>query len=117
MISRVVEQTSRPLTAKEIHLAGRLDVPTLGLRTVYRHIGEMVNEGRLVGLDYPGQPTRFETAGGRSHPHFICHRCRRVFDFEKESPSPTYEAPPGFTIDGAEVVFYGTCPNCSKRSG
>jgi Fe2+ or Zn2+ uptake regulation protein len=68
VISLIVEQTRRPLTAKEIFLAGRLDVPTLGLRTVYRQIGRLVD----------------------------------------------YQAPPGFSIDGTEIVFYGICPDCSK---
>lgn len=117
VISRIVEQTRRPLTAKEILSAGRLDVPTLGLRTVYRQISRLVDEGKLVSLDFPGHPTRFETVRGRSHPHFICNRCRQVFDFERAASSPAYQAPPGFSIDGTEIVFYGICPDCSNRSG
>ena len=115
-ILSAIEEAGRPLTVEEIHAQGRKKSPRLGLRTVYRQIRGMVSEGALVGLDYPGQPTRYEQVDGRHHPHFICSRCRKMYDFEMEAPNVSYTPPPGFTILGEEVIFYGTCPDCAEKA-
>ena len=117
-ILSAIEEAGRPLTVKEILELGRKKSLRLGLRTVYRQVREMVSERRLVGLDYPGQPTRYEQADWRHRPHFICSQCRKMFDFEEEAPEIPYNPPPGFTIEGEEVIFFGTCPECgAKTSG
>lgn len=117
-ILSAIKDAGRPLTVDEILDLGRKKSPRLGLRTVYRQVGRLVSEGRLVGLDYPGQPTRYEQADGRHRPHFICSHCRKMFDFEEEAPDVPYTPPPGFTIKGEEIIFYGVCPECdAKTSG
>ncbi len=115
-ILAAIEEAGRPLTVEEIHALGREKSPRLGLRTVYRQIRELVSDGTLVSLDYPGQSTRYEQVDWRHHPHFICSRCRKMYDFEKEAPDVPYTPPPGFTIEGEEIIFYGTCPDCAEKA-
>ena len=111
-ILTALNEAIRPLSASEIYENGRRSSPGLGIRTVYRFIHDMVEEGKLVGLDYPGQPPRFELVHRRHHPHFICRKCKKLFDFKKETSDVTYDPPAGFIIEGQEVTFYGTCPSC-----
>lgn len=115
-IERALDEAARPLTPAELHELGQVHCPRLGLRTVYRNIREMIEEGRLVGIDYPGQPLRYERVNPNGHhPHFICHRCRKVFELEGIRPHVTVKGDPGpFRISGEEVVFFGTCPTCAE---
>ncbi|MCD8483665.1 MAG: transcriptional repressor [Verrucomicrobia bacterium] len=105
--------SKRPLTAAEVHELAVKEMPTLGVRTVFRRLSEWVREGRVVRVDYPGQPPLYEIVAGQHHPHFICRDCQRVYDLDMEvADVPVINPPPGFLIDGQETIFYGVCPAC-----
>lgn len=111
-ILRAFEQHRRPLTAVEVYELAREIAPRIGMRTVYRNIRELVEEGSLAGVDYPGQPIRYAQVLDRSHkPHLICRRCRKLFELDLEIPDVAVKDPPGFVIEGEEVIFYGHCAN------
>jgi Fur family ferric uptake transcriptional regulator len=113
-IHRAFEDAGRPLTPQEILDFGRVYVPKLGIRTVYRNIADMLVEGRLIGLDYPGQPVRYELPKGVHRPHLVCRGCHNVFTVPMETPELDIELPKGWKREGEEVVFYGKCPDCAK---
>lgn len=114
-ILAALEEAGRPLTPTELHASARATFPKIGLRTVYRNISELVSAGQLVGIDYPGQPLRYERVTRSGHrPHFICRGCARVYDLQIEVPPVEVKPPPGFTIEGEEVVFFGRCPDCRE---
>lgn len=111
-ILKALREARRPLSPAELHQLALRHHSGLGLRTVYRQIKDLTTEGLLVGIDYPGQPLRYEPVSGQHHAHFICRRCQQVFDLPGVSPEVTVEAPEGFVIDGQETVFYGICREC-----
>ncbi|NBD37461.1 MAG: transcriptional repressor [Verrucomicrobia bacterium] len=115
-IEEVFQASRRPLAPGEVHEAALPAYPGLGLRTVYRQLKDMVDEGLIVGVDYPGQPLRYEWVSEKDHAHFICRRCRRVYDLEVDVPDVEITAPRGFTVMGQETVFYGLCPECGEGS-
>jgi Fur family transcriptional regulator, ferric uptake regulator len=114
-ILKAFQGESRPLSVQEIHKNGKHTAPNLGLRTVYRHIREMLEDGIVVGIDYPGQPVRYELIDSqRDHPHFICQNCNKIFDLKNDGIEVKYKAPDGFKIKGLEITFYGYCDQCVK---
>lgn len=114
-IEEVFRKEQRPLTPPEVFEGAKRILPRIGLRTVYRQLKDMAEEGIVVGVDYPGQPLRYEWVSDQHHAHFICRQCDRVFDLQVEVPDTEIEAPSGFVITGQETVFYGTCPQCSRE--
>lgn len=109
-ILKAFESDPRPLSAAEVHELASSYFPKIGVRTVFRNIRELVHEGKLAGVDYPGQPLRYERVIDMRHkPHLICRHCRKVFDLDIEVPDIHVEPPKGFIIEGEEVVFYGRC--------
>lgn len=115
-IEEAFQREGRPLTPPEVFEGARRAVPRMGLRTVYRQIKDMAAEGLIVGVDYPGQPLRYEWVQQGHHSHFICRRCDRVYDLQIEVPDVRIDAPKGFSITGQETVFYGVCPSCSSQT-
>lgn len=112
VINKILEKTNRPLSREEILLKGRKRLPHLGAATVDRFIKEMRQSFELVGLSFPGQPTRFELPADKEHPHFICRVCEKVFDLDIPMRLPSVNLPEGFDVSGGEVVYSGTCPKC-----
>lgn len=111
-IEEVFQKERRPLTPPEVHEQARRLLPQIGLRTIYRQLKDMATEGLVVGVDYPGQPLRYEWVSDTHHAHFICRKCDRVFDMQIEVPDVEIDPPAGFLVNGQETVFYGECPDC-----
>ncbi|MEZ5304214.1 MAG: transcriptional repressor [Verrucomicrobiales bacterium] len=52
---------------------------------------------------------------GDNHHHLICRRCGKTVDVDcavGEKPCLTAADHSGFRIDEAEVIYWGTCPDC-----
>lgn len=111
-IRGVLQKESRPMTAEEIHRLARQIIPSLGVSTVYRSIRCMVDEQELVGVDFPGQPPRYELPTRDLHSHFICSKCQSVFDLPDSPPLPPVPMPEGFQLGGCELVVFGICARC-----
>ena len=113
-ILEVIRREKRPLTVVEAHQLALASAPRIGLRTVYRNIRELVDEGKLVCVAYPGQPPRYESVGDRTaRPHLICTVCNKLFEVEVPVPDPAAEKVPGFVVEGVEKIYYGHCADPS----
>jgi Fur family ferric uptake transcriptional regulator len=61
-------------------------------------------------------PARFERRVGDNHHHVVCRSCGAVADVDcavGEAPCLTASDDHGFSIDEAEVIYWGLCPDCS----
>ena len=115
VILSVLKEAARPLTREEILSLGRQQIPRLGSATVNRAIREMTAAFQIIGVEFPGQPRRYELPAAGEHPHFICRSCNKVFDLPVAMQLPQVQAPKGFVITGGEIVYTGTCPDCSNK--
>lgn len=118
-ILRAFRETRRPLSVEEVHAIAKDFTARLGLRTVYRNLQELAAEGVILGIDYPGQPIRYELFTGSHRPHFICNRCQKIFILEGETPEVTIPTPSYLEITGQELIFYGRCKRdpCPELTG
>ena len=114
-ILSVLKEVGRPVTRDEILSLARQKVPRLGSATVNRAIREMGADFQIIGVEFPGQPRRYELPADSEHPHFICRSCNKVFDLPVAMQLPEVHAPKGFVVTGGEIVYAGTCPDCSSQ--
>lgn len=81
-----------------------------------RSAGLRVTSARL-GIQPAGSPARYEgRLGGRSH-HLVCRRCGAVADAEciaGHTPCLESASRAGFSVDEAEVTFWGLCAGCQQ---
>ena len=117
-LARVFADAARALSVDEVLAAGRSYYPALSERTVFRRLRELMDERKLVRVFLPGHPARYEVPTHVHRPHLVCRTCQQVFVLPTETPSllDSYPVPPGFHVDGEEVIFYGTCPECGPAS-
>ena len=115
LIQKILNEAKRPLTRDEVLAIGRKRMSSLGSATVDRAIRKMRENHNLVGLSFPGQPTRYELPAEKEHPHFICRACEKVFDLDIPMRLPKVALPDGFNLSGGEVIYSGTCPKCEGK--
>lgn len=115
-IRDAIARAQRPLLPQEILEAAQVQVPRLGIATVYRNLKSLVADGELNAVNLPGENPRFELTGHAHHHHFQCTRCQRVYDVHACPGDLAQLAPPGFTIEDHDLTLYGRCRACAPGS-
>ena len=62
---------------------------------------------------------RYESRVGDNHHHVVCRSCGVIADVDcavGDAPCLTASDDNGFSIDEAEVIYWGMCPDCSHRT-
>ena len=107
------------LGTDEIARAARDRVGHLTLQAVYEALNALTAAGLLRRIEPAGSPARYESRTGDDHHHLVCRRCGAVADVDcvtGHAPCLEPAGSGGFTIDEAEVTFWGVCPRCQARS-
>jgi Fur family transcriptional regulator, stress-responsive regulator len=88
----------------------------ISLQAVYEALHALTAAGLIARIETPGSPARFEGRIGDNHHHLVCRSCGAVADVDcavGHAPCLTASDDHGFTIDEAQVIFWGLCPDCS----
>ncbi|GAB2762359.1 Fur family transcriptional regulator [Streptomyces bullii] len=91
----------------------------ISLQAVYEALHALAAAGLIRRIEPPGSPARFEGRVGDNHHHLVCRSCGVVADVDcavGEAPCLTASDARGFSIDEAEVIYWGLCPDCSTAS-
>lgn len=114
-IREAINSAGRPLSIQEIHEIASADAQTLGIRTVYRVVSRLIDDGLIAPVAVPGHADFYEPAAvaAEHHHHFRCEACDRVFDVQGCPGGLSKMLPPGFRLAGHEVLLWGTCDQCA----
>jgi len=88
----------------------------ISLQAVYEALHALTAAGLVRRIEPAGSPARFEGRVGDNHHHIVCRSCGVVADVDcaiGEVPCLSASDDHGFTIDEAEVIYWGLCPDCS----
>lgn len=113
-VLHVLEHEDRPLAPSEVLDLASAQVPGISLTTVYRILKKLQLEARIVAVELPSQPPRYEMAGKGHHHHFWCRRCDRIFELRACSATFSKLVPQGFAVETHEVFLQGRCARCAK---
>lgn len=106
-------------TADSIADLARTDIGAISKQAVYDALGTLVAAGLVRRIQPAGSPARFEARVGDNHHHVICRNCGRTADVDcavGAAPCLTAANDMGFTIDEAEVIYWGRCPECQAQA-
>ena len=88
----------------------------VSLQAVYEALHALTAAGLIRRIEPAGSPARYEGRVMDNHHHVVCRSCGVVADVDcatGEAPCLTASDDHGFSIDEAEVVYWGLCPDCS----
>jgi Fe2+ or Zn2+ uptake regulation protein len=102
-------------TADDVSEDVRVEIGAISRQAVYDALGMLADKGLIRRIQPAGSPARYEDRVGDNHHHLICRSCGRTVDVDcavGDSPCLTVADDSGYQIDEAEVIFWGTCPEC-----
>ncbi len=97
--------------------ATRTRLESVSHQAVYDVLRALTDAGLVRRFQPAGSVARYEARVGDNHHHLVCRSCGAVSDVDcaiGETPCLTASNDSGFTIDEAEVVYWGRCPACQS---
>jgi Fe2+ or Zn2+ uptake regulation protein len=110
--------TEPHLRAEQVITAVRRD-GEVSNQAVYDVLNTLSARGLVRRIQPRGSVARYELETGDNHHHVVCRGCGRVTDVEcATGEAPCLDLPEttslhGFSVDEAEVTWWGHCPECS----
>ncbi|WP_228838188.1 Fur family transcriptional regulator [Nocardia amamiensis] len=95
--------------------AVRSGLPEVSHQTVYDSLNALTAAGLVRRIQPSGSVARYESRVGDNHHHVVCRACGVIADVDcavGEAPCLTASDDHGFSIDEAEVIYWGLCPDC-----
>jgi Fur family transcriptional regulator, stress-responsive regulator len=102
-------------TAEDISGTVRAEIGAISRQAVYDALEILAEKGLIRRIQPAGSPARYEDRVGDNHHHVICRTCGKTVDVDcavGRTPCLTAADDSGYQIDEAEVIYWGTCPEC-----
>ncbi|WP_410813823.1 Fur family transcriptional regulator [Micromonospora sp. 067-2] len=96
----------------------RAGQPTVSHQAVYDVLRALTTAGLVRRIQPAGAIARYESRVGDNHHHVVCRSCGAIADVDcavGHAPCLTASDDHGFVVDEAEVVYWGTCPDCAAE--
>ena len=93
--------------------------PAVSHQAVYDVLRALTRAGLVRRIQPAGAVARYESRVGDNHHHVVCRSCGAIADVDcavGHAPCLTASADHGFVVDEAEVVYWGSCPDCAAAS-
>ena len=90
--------------------------PAISHQAVYDVLRALTSAALVRRIQPAGTTARYELRVGDNHHHIICRWCGAIADVDcavGHAPCLTASDDHGFLVDEAEVVYWGTCPDCA----
>lgn len=111
---------SRPhCTADVVAENVRSEIGAISRQAVYDALGILAEKGIIRRIQPAGSPALYEDRVGDNHHHVICRSCGKTADVDcavGDTPCLTAADDSGYQIEEAEVIYWGTCPECQAES-
>lgn len=90
--------------------------PSLSLATLYRNLNQLADNKIIKKIDGLEASAHFDH-NTHEHYHFICDKCKRVFDVPAEVAPDLVRMckdKTGFLVTGHDITFHGLCKDCKN---
>lgn len=111
--------TATHVSADQIYQRVSEQLPTTSIQSVHNVLTDLTSAGLIRRIEPAGSAALYERRIGDNHHHVVCSKCGAVEDVDcvvGMAPCLTPSSAGGFTVQMAEVTFWGLCPNCQKTA-
>ena len=111
LVLSIAENSNAHLTAEEIFILAKKEMPNIALGTVYRNLNILVEEGLQTRIAIAGRPDKFDHVGDE-HEHLICQKCGKLLDIKVDGIRDRIKAATGEDVLSVSLNAYYICEDC-----
>lgn len=101
-------------TIDQIYCNLQSKLPTLSKTTIYNTLKTFVKAGSVQEITIENNEVRYD-ANTKSHGHFKCNICGKIYDFNIGIDDILAEGLSDFQIETKNVYFKGICKECLRK--
>lgn len=109
IIAEVLEGNKEHPSAEDVYKKVIKVAPTVSIATVYKTLNSMADLGIIQRIDVGDGRFHFDP-DTTPHSHFVCIKCKRIFDIYEEIP--LLKLGEGFKVLRGQAIYYGLCKDC-----
>jgi Fur family ferric uptake transcriptional regulator len=114
-------QAGRHVSAEELYVSIKKNLPGIGYATVYRTLKLLAEAGIAEEQRFEDGFTRYEylPSDGGHHDHLICTSCGEITEFENErieALQGDVARKNGYRVQSHKLEIYGMCGACQKKN-
>jgi Fur family ferric uptake transcriptional regulator len=97
----------------------RDELGEVSTQAVYDVLRALTTAGLVRRIEPAGSVPRYESRVADNHHHLVCRSCGAITDVDcavGDTPCLTASHDHGYSIDEAEVVYWGLCPTCATQT-
>ncbi|MFD5599387.1 Fur family transcriptional regulator [Leucobacter sp. NPDC058333] len=94
-------------------------LPTTSIQSVHNILADLTAAGLTRRIEPAGSAALYERRVSDNHHHVVCSQCGAVADVDcvvGHAPCLAPSSTAGFTVQTAEVTFWGICPDCAASA-
>jgi Fur family ferric uptake transcriptional regulator len=98
--------------------AVRRELPEVSQQAVYDVLRALTDAGLVRRIQPAGSVARYESRVGDNHHHVVCRSCGAISDVDcaaGDAPCLAASEDHGYSIDEAEVTYWGVCRACASE--
>jgi Fe2+ or Zn2+ uptake regulation protein len=91
------------------------ELPKTSIQSVYNILTDLTAVGLIRRIEPAGSAALYERRVDDNHHHVVCTRCGAVGDVDcvvGHAPCLTPSSSGGFSVQTAEITFWGLCADC-----
>ncbi len=114
IILRILKENPIHPTADTLYDLVRDELPNVSLATVYRNLNQLAEQGIIRKISALDDKVHFDH-NLESHYHFICFKCKKVYDVPYDVAPDLAKAlreHTGLEALATDVLFKGICNHC-----
>ncbi len=116
MILDTLEEYAVHPSAEQLYEKVHMKDKTISKGTLYRNLNQLSEQGIIKKIDGLENSAHFDH-NTHEHYHFICNKCKRIYDIEKEDVHiPAIKNEEGFIITNRDIIFKGICRECNEKN-
>ncbi|MGD2059380.1 MAG: Fur family transcriptional regulator [Acidimicrobiia bacterium] len=104
-------------TADDIEEFARSEIGAISRQAVYDALGILTDKGLIRRIQPARSAARYEDRVDDNHHHLVCRGCGHTVDVDcvvGQRPCLQASDDHGFTLEEAEIVYWGICPQCRE---
>lgn len=114
LILKIIQSSHSHLTAEEIYLLAKKEMPSIAMGTVYRNLKIMCENHEIRRIEVKDAPDHYDCTLS-DHDHLVCECCKELSDITIKGLKEQIANAAGVDVLSYDLNIHYICPSCQAK--